>query len=1545
MNEINIKYFYSKVENNIQTDKKTFFIIQNIKINNLTCKYLQYLLKNDKVNIEYIQKIKLKNDNNNYDDLTDKSLTNWIKNAKNNELNLVLILSPQNKTTANNDYKLMKYLEILDQLDDLKKSIKNIYYNSKTSDLALKKRNTFILESKENYETLTNYDLFYLYSNPLIVIKSNNKKIYDNMNDNNEEIKDNEHLNNIKNIYNIFLTKKIKYNLEFNILYENDLKNYLQKSPKILHISTDSEILNLNGQQKLCLTVEKKNLVKSELTEDLIIQAIKAAPNSKNILLLIINTPNSIKMGKIFYDNGIKNVLCIENKNNYPFSNEFSENFICLFYSELIEENSIKNSFLNVKKKLLKTKEDLNNLIKLYGEGEYIIFDNNKKENLKIDKSKSFKKINNFNIINEKKDNINIINKNNSNELELIPKSSKELLNIKRINYLELKRENSNSEFKIISGNPLINHNCILNCKFEIEGQFRIIAQNKNIQSILINFTEKKDKIVFVIGEKGMGKCLIIKKIGKILFERKIFNEVIFFEIKNFINENNIIDENNIIKNINNKKINKDSKENCLILINYKNIINDEKNIINDERNIIILLKEKIDKILENNENYYFLISLSTKENLNSSFNYFKVGSLKDEQRFLLFDYLKKYDNNLKNKLIKNQIYKKNWEKIIKSSNGKINEIFLRINFLLLYFEYIMKNISNLNFTTTEIFSKMLKDEKTKNLNQKLFCLFFLLIEGVSINELNFFLNENEKMELNENYKFIIQKYYYKPIHNYIYKIDDSFLFRFKSFLDKNVIINLLKSILKYYHKIFYKIIINYNYLYDLINEKTNKIGVAFCLNFNILDKNYEENKNEKDLIFMDYYLYNFENIIKNFDEPYLKCIFEENNKISTPQTPNNSLNIFETLDENNIYKNYFSQISIFLLTIIYKRNEDSKNLIECLNNISIKFKINILYLNLLIFNYLTSQKSSNEIKILDILNYRKVEGEISLIKIINYFKTCSGENLDDCYKKAKKIFINQNDSYKLFKLNFLMGKINKNFDKCLEYYDYCIENAKFCLNYNFLVIKIFIAKGYFHLKHNNFSQATEFAEKAKKLYDEIENNKKDFLLKEINELFIDINDENKKKTQNLLIFLEANQILSSDNNEINSIMNSAYNLKMELKNRLKNNEINFKIFNINEFESFNKYFNYSGNFLYINSDEFDEDGNLYIEDKYGKSIKKDIDDLIKIIKDKNKTYDLVILGFFNSEKLYSNLKFPRVIYFPYNRDLLNLFKENPNIMIFFKENFYSFIIDLLSQLSKKIKLKTSFNNAKYQFLQKIDVIPNIKKYCESKEFIELYVDQNESDDFVIINEKNYSRISNELSNSNIINNNIYDEYNYNNTKTYGRKKEFYEIFQLIYNNNCVNLYGESKAGKTQIAFELCKFCKLRNFYENIHYINFQNKSRNFTKNQILKELKEKINKTNVFVVIDDIDKIKIIKSILSISSEIHFLFISKEKINFLPNCEYYKLNSKLEYKKAKDFFIFFHYEKKIFTDLEKYINEFFIDKDKEYKINDIINYINKNNN
>jgi hypothetical protein len=62
MNEIDIKYFYSKVEYNIQTHKKNFFIIQNILIKNLDFTYLKKLLENDNVNFEYIQKIKIINE-------------------------------------------------------------------------------------------------------------------------------------------------------------------------------------------------------------------------------------------------------------------------------------------------------------------------------------------------------------------------------------------------------------------------------------------------------------------------------------------------------------------------------------------------------------------------------------------------------------------------------------------------------------------------------------------------------------------------------------------------------------------------------------------------------------------------------------------------------------------------------------------------------------------------------------------------------------------------------------------------------------------------------------------------------------------------------------------------------------------------------------------------------------------------------------------------------------------------------------------------------------------------------------------------------------------------------------------------------------------------------------------------------------------------------------------------------------------------------------------------------------------------------------------
>jgi hypothetical protein len=115
----------------------------------------------------------------------------------------------------------------------------------------------------------------------LIEDKFNKKNNYNkNEDEKEEEIEDNEYYNNIKNIFNLFREDKKKYYLEFNILFENDLKNYLKKSPKILHISTDANILNLNGKQQLYLTVEK-NFKKSELTEDLIKIAIQNEQNSK----------------------------------------------------------------------------------------------------------------------------------------------------------------------------------------------------------------------------------------------------------------------------------------------------------------------------------------------------------------------------------------------------------------------------------------------------------------------------------------------------------------------------------------------------------------------------------------------------------------------------------------------------------------------------------------------------------------------------------------------------------------------------------------------------------------------------------------------------------------------------------------------------------------------------------------------------------------------------------------------------------------------------------------------------------------------------------------------------------------------------------------------------------------------------------------------------------------------------------------------------------------------------------------------------------------
>ena len=101
-----------------------------------------------------------------------------------------------------------------------------------------------------------------------------------------------------------------------------------------------------------------------------------------------------------------------------------------------------------------------------------------------------------------------------------------------------------------------------------------------------------------------------------------------------------------------------------------------------------------------------------------------------------------------------------------------------------------------------------------------------------------------------------------------------------------------------------------------------------------------------------------------------------------------------------------------------------------------------------------------------------------------------------------------------------------------------------------------------------------------------------------------------------------------------------------------------------------------SSRIIYIGSDYYDKEGNLYYEGEDGESILFPFDDFCESF---NSIYDkediiLIILGFLNSERLGDKLiklGYSHIIMLPNIKYLNNLFSKNPTYIIQYKEFLY----------------------------------------------------------------------------------------------------------------------------------------------------------------------------------------------------------------------------------------------------------------------------------
>ena len=167
-----------------------------------------------------------------------------------------------------------------------------------------------------------------------------------------------------------------------------------------------------------------------------------------------------------------------------------------------------------------------------------------------------------------------------------------------------------------------------------------------------------------------------------------------------------------------------------------------------------------------------------------------------------------------------------------------------------------------------------------------------------------------------------------------------------------------------------------------------------------------------------------------------------------------------------------------------------------------------------------------------------------------------------------------------------------------------------------------------------------------------------------------DKNEKYRKHTKNKLFFFTSSPFFDEKGIPLKTESNNSFYLKYNLVTELpKNLKIEFNNIEENFLAQLEKCLLNPVRFLYIGSDHYDKEGNLFYTKDFNsfkfnfKSIKETIE------KSKNKS-DLVILGFLNSEKIskyFLSNKFPLVIYIKKIKELNKLFKENPYLYFYFE--------------------------------------------------------------------------------------------------------------------------------------------------------------------------------------------------------------------------------------------------------------------------------------
>ena len=1062
--------------------------------------------------------------------------------------------------------------------------------------------------------------------------------------------------------------------------------------------------------------------------------------------------------------------------------------------------------------------------------------------------------------------------------------------------------------------NIVINTNCSLNLDFVKNNYHSILGRNLQIKNCIEKIQEKSRNIL-VYGGVGAGKKSLVQMVGKYFYERyerEYFSKIEYIEFYDLDNIEEIltnkIKEIDLVNNTNTEDDNEIAtiySKKILLIINFNFLIDEETKLGNIE-NAINTNKNKY-------KNIFFLYTCTTEkissERLSVNKSSIKLDKLrKNKDVPCLLNYIvgEVFDCNKEKDKIKNFLKLK-----------KISEYPNYFYLFAIYFKKIGVEKTNINNNTmktaeyllNEFFKETEKDHKIK----KIIAIFYILKLGIGKDVLNNFFTEREKDNLKANLKYIIRKEGNKEGKNllmdgYFRHILDRIFTNNEKYNENNK--QYLLIIFENYAKIFRYLVNNSNFDYDFCKEfhaGINK-GIWFSFDENkfnyIYDKFCIQNKDNK--IFFDEIKY-FNNI---------KTIFENEKYLNI---------IKENLDE---FREYLSQIIICFPTLLYFIQNELllKKTMVLFEELLIQFesentcwKNDIIRFN--IFKYWTSNEP-NDFKNIKKLSESKehlcnnILFEIHLIEIYNIIQ--EKIEYDGIGTPSKKDYslIEKKDYFNLIRLNILYGKaeIYQKSDYFLEAFNYAQK-----INNNILIKLTLIELAEYYLIKNNYDEFNECINKYQKYKDD--KNKEDKFDIRINNLIKSKNEKYKEANKNKLyfytseLFFEYNHEFNDEKDKQENLKteaNNSFSLKYNLESRLKNKEIFFEKIKNNFVDELNNKFQNPTKFIYISSDYFNKDGDIFYldEDDYRtKPISKmEFSDTIKECKNKP---DMIILWFINSENIAKELEennFINIIYIKPNDTLIKLISSKPYFYFYIQRCLYKVIADFIVNLDKKT-IRENFVNMKQELIDELkkfkindkDIMLKLNsllsediicyKNLEDKFFFDdLNISRNNSfsNNNIIINENDssldedfYSKVKIDFDKINL-NNMKFDEnldnfYYFIHKRYYGQKHLFCNAIKNLINHRIINLYGKSNTGKTALCIELCKYFYMSNFFKKGIY---------YYTNCKLKELKnnqnnEKENETEkILIIIDDENNINnCLNFINNSNSNSYFIIVTTESM------------------------------------------------------------------